>query len=218
MEQLLAPGSVWDRLGGAAEPAGAVMVWKVPAWQSCAAGQCTGEPDMAPDAGRQHQSSPVWGLSPSKGHGHGECPWLGLPMGLRIPGVAPNACCRASLSHLLHPLQSIPVPNSCPQISAGFSPSLPPSPPAVPASSSCTACPLRCAEHGLGRAAPVAAMPQCPHAVSHGLEHQSGLCTVFQQCHQHQRGFGGCHGPHMAAASLCPLAEGAGPEEGSAGA
>ncbi|XP_009320293.1 PREDICTED: UPF0740 protein C1orf192 homolog [Pygoscelis adeliae] len=41
MEQLLAPGSVWNPLGGAAELAGAVVVWKAPAWPSCAAGHCT---------------------------------------------------------------------------------------------------------------------------------------------------------------------------------
>jgi len=90
----LAPGSVWDWLGGAAEPARAVLVWKAAARLSCAAGQCTDEPDMGPDP--QHQSSPGWDLSqpsPSKGRGHGECPWLGLPMGFSILSIAPHTCC-----------------------------------------------------------------------------------------------------------------------------
>lgn len=81
MEQLLASGSVWDWLGGAAEPAGAVMVWKVLASLCCAAGQCTGELDMGPDPGHSTRAAQRGGSALPTDMGMDNAQGWGLPQG-----------------------------------------------------------------------------------------------------------------------------------------
>lgn len=120
MEQLMASGSVWDRLGGAAWPARAVAGWKAPEEAELCRGAALGTGRSSPTRGRGHGCRVV----PAGGSQGAEQPPRGFCHLWSIPDPRSCAHRRAAWS-LCHLLKSIPDPSSC-----GPLPSIPvPSPP-----------------------------------------------------------------------------------------
>lgn len=231
MEQLMASGSVWDRLGGAARPARAVAGWKAPAEAELCRGAALGT----------DRSSPAWGWGR-----RAEWSQFGGPKGpsspqgasatsraSQSPGPAPSAEQPGPCLCLL--LKSIPAPSSFGHLQASLFPilhphcsaSLSPNPP-----SSCSASlspapvlrpqqpssPLFLPSSSPSHPAQSMAWPCCPHApmspcpqLRPGTPHPTSATSTGG-------GLSGHHGPRVPAASPCPLTEGAGLEEGSAGA